>query len=74
MLARLGSDVGRSERSELSRWVSDVGREVYTRGGGGKLDFRLILASLILASNWGHDTGRGSSVFPARQVGMFRPA
>ena len=26
------------------------------RGGGGKLDFRL-----ILASNWGHDTGRGSS-------------
>ena len=25
-------------------------------GGGGKLEFRL-----ILASNWGHDTGRGSS-------------
>ena len=25
-------------------------------GGGCKLDFRL-----ILASNWGHDTGRGSS-------------
>ena len=31
------------------------------QGGGCKLDFRL-----ILASNWGHDTGRGSFSVPSQ--------